>query len=743
MNLENAVSELTAGEKFTLQFATATSGPWTVVGTSGSSASWRGFDNALSSDGATLSAALLTNSNVLETYEEFNDSAGTPNAISSGQRAEWDWVLENNDAVGGVTYYFRIVKNTGTPLNGYTRYPQVATRIASLEQKTYRAYQNNDSNTPTVPLAAQDVAATGVTSSDVIRLRISIVASDSSVAAGEGFKLQHATSTGGPWTDVGGIGSGSIWRAYDNATPSDGSALPSTLLSTATTTQTYEEANNAVSVNPIVTGAGSGSEWDWVVQDNNASPSTAYYFRMVKSAGLALDSYANYVQVTTDAATLTQNTYRWYDNIDAVQPTAARAAENTATTDVAETDIVRLRLSAQASAPILPGQVVKLQHATSTGGPWMDVGGIGSVAIWRGFDNASTTDGVTLSATLLSTATTSQTYEEANSSAGTPNQMVQGTNADGEWDWVVQNNGVTATTTYYFRMVYGNDALLDGYNNYPQLQTAAADLTQQDYRLYQNADSVQPTTPLAGENTPITGATDGTVYRIRVNLDASGSRTLTGETFKLQFATSTGGIWTDVGATTSSAIWRGFDNATPNDGATLSAELLIGSDVVETYEEHNSSAATPNTIGVGQQAEWDWVVQNNGALATTTYYFRTVYGSGAPVSGYTNYPQITTAEPDLAQSQYRWYQNIDAAQPTTSLASEDTPVTGVESGDVIRLRISLQASTYPTLPGQEFRLQHATDTGGPWTDVGAIGSGEIWRGFNNANPMNPSKEGVR
>ena len=732
VNASDADALLAAGETFKLQFATSTSGPWTDVGGLGSGETWRGFDNGTPADGAALSAALL-GSDVLQTYEETNPSAATPNAIGVGQTAEWDWVVENNDALGATTYFFRMVKSTGAALDSYTNYPEVTTRAASLDQKNYRWYDNTDAVTPTTPKAAENTAATGVTSSDVSRIRLSIEVSDSAVAAGETFKLQFATSTSGPWTDVGGLGSGEIWRGFNNPSVSDGATLPSTVLSGVSTAQTYEEANNATA-GAMPPGTTVASEWDWVVQDNNAAPSTTYFFRMVKSSGTALDSYTNYPEITTDAATLTQNTYRWYQNANAVQPTVALAAENTAASSVAETDVVRIRLSAEASAPVASGQTLKLQYATSTGGPWVDLGGIGSGEIWRGFDNPAPADGATITSALLSTADTLETYEESNNSAATPNTILQGTNADGEWDWVVQNNGAAASTTYFFRMVDSGGAALDGYNNYPELATAAVTLTQEDYRWYQNTDAIQPTVALAAENTALADAANNTAYRIRMSVGASGTSLPAGEQLKLQHATSTSGPWTDVGGIGSGEIWRGFDNATPTDGATIASALLAGATILETYEEENNSAATPNAITVGADAEWDWVVQNNGAAATTTYFFRMVKSTGAALDAYTNYPEIATATPVLTQDHYRWYDNVDAIQPSTPQAAEDTTITDIGVSAFLRLRMSVQGSAYPQAAGQTYKLQFATSTSGPWTDVGGLGSGVAWRGFDNASP---------
>jgi hypothetical protein len=81
--------------------------------------------------------------------------------------------------------------------------------------------------------------------------------------------------------------------------------------------------------------------------------------------------------------------------------------------------------------------------------------------------------------------------------------------------------------------------------------------------------------------------------------------------------------------------------------------LLSGVTILETYEEANNSAATPNAITAGQKAEWDWVVQQNSAAPSTIYYFRMVKGDSTLLDTYTTYPQLSTAAvPQLSQEDY-------------------------------------------------------------------------------------------
>ena len=79
---------------------------------------------------------------------------------------------------------------------------------------------------------------------------------------------------------------------------------------------------------------------------------------------------------------------------------------------------------------------------------------------------------------------------------------------------------------------------------------------------------------------------------------------------------------------------------------------------------------------------------------------------------------------DLTQEDYRWYANIDAVQPTAALAAENTSITGQPSGTVYQLRMALNNSGNNIGSGVAFKLQFSTAIpAGPWTDVGAVGSG--------------------
>ena len=724
----------TTTRAFRLQYATMTTGPWTDVGSIGSTTTtWRGFDNGAIADGATLPSVVLVSSDVAESYEEESPSALNPTRVPAGQEGEWDWAVQNRSRTTS-TYYFRMVASGGTVLSSYANYPQVSTVVPGLYQRDYRWFTNADSGTPGAALAAQNATTTGITAFQVVRLRMNVeVATTTLETLVQSFILQFSTSSGA-WTDVGGIGSSAIWRGFNNASVSDGTSLPSLLLTGSNVAQTYEEANPSAD-NPSATGVGLRAEWDWVLQ-NNSAPADTYYFRMVGSDSTPLTAYTNTPQLTAIDSTQTQDGYRWYQNTNAITPLVSYSPQNTPATSTATALVYRLRVNVQSLGITLvtSTEAYKLQFSTNTGGPWTDVGGLASGTIWRGFDNTAVVDGTALPSLLLTGSTVLESYEEGNPSITNPGALFNGN--VGEWDWVVQDNGAAASTTYYFRMVKSDSTALNAYNCYPTLtMPAARTFTQRDYRWFTNANSATPGAALAAQNVTTTSVAPATVLRLRMNVEVGNADlSTTTQAFKLQFATSAAGPWTDVGLITSTNPWRGLDNGTPADGATVASLLLTGSNALESYEEQNPSANNPNAVFVGQRGEWDWVVQNNSAPAGT-YFFRMVKPDGTALDSYTNYPQATAVVTTFTQRDYGWFTNANSVTPGAALAAQNVTTTSVAPTTVLRLRMNVEVGgLLLSTTTQAFKLQYATTSAGPWTDVGLITSTDPWRGFNNTTP---------
>ena len=621
-----------------------------------------------------------------------------------------------------------------------TTYKTNETFIASppalqFAQRDFRWYENTGDLTPTTTLATESTPFTLRELGQVFRLRMSVQLPDLPLSTGDqSFKLQYATGVIGPWTDVGPAGGPETWRGFDNATIADGATLPTTVLSLSNVGETYEEANPSA-VNPNAVASNNFAEWDWVLEENGAPFNTTFFFRMVKGDDTALESYTRYPSIIMPPPlTLTQTDYRWFENVDSLDPSTPLAFEHTPFSATTHGEVYRLRMSVGVDGLNLStgSQAFKLQFSTDTGGPWTDVGSTVSATTWRFFDNPSVANGTTVGSLLLSTSNVRETYQEANPSVANPNPI--NVNQRGEWDWVVQDNGAADNTTFFFRMVESDDTALGVYTFYPQITTPPAPvLTQIDYQWFDNLDGITPTTDLADANTPFTGATPLGVFRLRMNVAATVSNlTASDQAFKLQFATSTGGSYTDVGPFSSTGDWRFFNNASVTDGTTLPSTLISTSDVPESYEEINPSAANPNAIDIGERGEWDWVVQSNTSTPAT-FFFRMVKDDDSPLDGYTNFPEITTIVSTLTQLDYRWFANVDNADPITSLAAENSPATGATPLSVFRLRMNVDVSGIDlTASIQAFKLQYSTSTGGSWTDLGIVNSSAAWRGFDNA-----------
>lgn len=142
------------------------------------------------------------------------------------------------------------------------------------------------------------------------------------------------------------------------------------------------------------------------------------------------------------------------------------------------------------------------------------------------------------------------------------------------------------------------------------------------------------------------------VLRLRLAMRANVATVAATDSFKLQYApgeTCTPALsWSDVGSSSASTIWRGYDNAASSSGTTLPSLLLSVSSTTETYEEQALSAAAPNALSADQSGEWDWVIQNNGAPTGTAYCFRVVMSDGQSLKDYEEYPQlVTNAVPEI------------------------------------------------------------------------------------------------
>lgn len=276
----------------------------------------------------------------------------------------------------------------------------------------------------------------------------------------------------------------------------------------------------------------------------------------------------------------------------------------------------------------------------------------------------------------------------------------------------------------------------------------AAGMRQQSYRWYVDNNQVTPTDAWPsgpqnlGENASITFAdlppASTERLRLRIALEVQIEKLVeTEQSFKLQFSplvTTCAAIaelgWIDVGAIGSAAIWRGF-NGTPVDGTALSTNppaagdlKLSISDRAGTYEESNDSALNPFQAIVGEEVEYDWVIEDNGAAVETNYCFRMVDAEGFELSQYPVYPQLITSGYRAQSQNWRWYNDEGNETPTSALAAENVAPTGLVNENIVKLRLTLKETAAVAGSNVKFKLQYSgtSDFASDVNDLVAIGS---------------------
>jgi len=263
--------------------------------------------------------------------------------------------------------------------------------------------------------------------------------------------------------------------------------------------------------------------------------------------------------------------------------------------------------------------------------------------------------------------------------------------------------------------------------------TAGLALKQNHYQFYVDNDALTPTDPWPGldgplgEDTILMGSDnplgEGEHIRIRMSVQALNA-TLPANTkaFKLQFAqliTECSAIsevdWDTLGNSASSTIWRGYDAAGITDGTQLSGDPPTGgdlvlpsvSDVAGTIEEENNSEVNAYAVQAGEDIEYDWIVEQNGANAETFYCFRMVESNGSVFSTYYQHPRIRTASFTPKTQNWRWYSGVQAETPTTTLAIENVAPVNITNGQPVKLRVTAKEVKNISRDDVRFKLQYS------------------------------------
>jgi hypothetical protein len=261
------------------------------------------------------------------------------------------------------------------------------------------------------------------------------------------------------------------------------------------------------------------------------------------------------------------------------------------------------------------------------------------------------------------------------------------------------------------------------------MTSVAENFTQNYFRWYVDNDALAPTDPWPdggvnlGENAGITAAdnpiANGEKIRLRMSVQTIATTTIaSSQAFRLQYGTlvSTcgaipGASWNDIGAPGSGVIWRGIAG-TPADGTALSGNPPTGGDLklsvadrAATYEESNDTAVNPFAVAVGEDAEYDWALENNGAAGTTNYCFRMVLTPSTAMGSYNFYPVARTAGFRPKSQNWRWYDDETNETPVTALAAENIAPANIENDNGLKLRVAVKETANIAGANTKFGLQ--------------------------------------
>ena len=250
----------------------------------------------------------FTNSNLTSVTERTDNTNNKGNGgalgIATGIRA----------AIGnyGATTVTSVETSEKGMISIALRPPAAAT---TFEQRAYGWFSNADSSIPGSILAAQDTTSTLSVAGSKFRLRLLILIGSSNLAInGENFKLQLAGKGGGTCTSpsftYADVATTTAIAFFQNshASTTDASLLgphveDPTDGGAAIINQDYKEyrdfTNSEAGINTTEDG-----KWDFSLYDNNATSSSTFCFRVVKSDDTALDTYNIYpALIVASAAT--------------------------------------------------------------------------------------------------------------------------------------------------------------------------------------------------------------------------------------------------------------------------------------------------------------------------------------------------------------------------------------------------------------------------------------------------------
>ena len=269
------------------------------------------------------------------TSSSFTTRNSTVNTVGGGGTSTSFSEQQSGDQVGGG-------ESTSTDFqldSGFMYYDTYTPK-----QQNWRWYDDETDETPTVPLAGENVAPSSIADGNIIKLRVSVAEVAGIGASDLKFKLQYATSSdfsGGAHdvVEISNCVAGSVW-CYANGAGVDNAIITTKVLSDAdacsgsvgTGCGTHNESGTSTST--LVQKKNTVTEYEFTIQESSSTPNTVYFFRLVNTTGsstVPLNTGANYPSLSAAGATLTFS-------IDGV-PASTLTSGTTTTINTTSTDV--------------------------------------------------------------------------------------------------------------------------------------------------------------------------------------------------------------------------------------------------------------------------------------------------------------------------------------------------------------------------------------------------------------------
>lgn len=215
----------------------------------------------------------------------------------------------------------------------------------------------------------------------------------------------------------------------------------------------------------------------------------------------------------------------------------------------------------------------------------------------------------------------------------------------------------------------------------------------QNWRWYGDELNETPTSALAGENVSPSSISSGDTVKLRVSVADTQGIGARNVKFRLQFSTSSD-FATNVylvgesGACSAGSVWC-YDDGGGADNSVITTGLLSDSDscvasVGPGCGTHNESGTTTSafTHASSTVVEYEFTIQESGAIANTAYFFRLVNvtaSSTVPTNTGETYPSLVTEGATLSFT----VSGIASTTATEGIVTDvDTTATAIPFGQV-------------------------------------------------------------